>query len=196
MHAFLIVSKKLNDESTVIDKIIKDQKIKREIPFVLQKIEDSRELKKLVKFSFNEKTAIIIDNIDSTTNEALNSFLKNLEEPTQNIFYILKTSNLEAVLPTITSRCQVIIIKDQDTSNSDDSKFKEFMDSNLDYQLEYISKIKDRAEAITFISDLIHYEHQNNKFENQQILLNTLRNLKANGNVSLQLSNFVVTMNR
>ena len=55
MHAFLLINK--NPEE-----FAKEQNAKV-IPFTLQKIEDARELKKLVKFSFSEKTTIIIENV-------------------------------------------------------------------------------------------------------------------------------------
>ena len=75
MHAFLLVN---NDPI----EFAKKQHAKV-IPFTLQKIEDVRELKKFVKFSLSEKTAILIENIDTATPEAANAFLKNLEEPTK-----------------------------------------------------------------------------------------------------------------
>ena len=70
MHAFLIING--NPEE-----FAKKQNAKV-IPFVLQKIEDARELKKFVKFSFAEKTAIVIEKIDKATPQAQNAFLKNL----------------------------------------------------------------------------------------------------------------------
>lgn len=189
MHAFILIG--INTQE-----FVKKQEAKF-IPFVLQKIEDTRELKKLVKFSFSEKTAIVINDIDKATVEASNAFLKNLEEPTKNIIYVLTANNLDNVLPTIVSRCEVIQNKNNvERSNSDQTKMKEFISMNVNQQLEYVGKIKDRGEAIEFVDKLIYLEHQNNNFKNMENYLNTIKNLRANGNVSLQLTNFVVTMNR
>lgn len=188
MHAYILVNNDpidfANKQNTTI------------IPFTLQKIEDSRELKKLVKFSFPEKTAIIIENIDTATNETANAFLKNLEEPTKNIIYILTASNIDNVLPTIISRCQIIKSSTINNSPIDNIQTQNFLNSKFNQQFEIIGKIKDRGEAIKFIEDLIFEEHKNGKFTNMENCLNTIKNLKANGNVSLQLTNFVVTMNR
>lgn len=51
---------------------------------------------------------IIINNIEKATTEATNALLKILEEPPAHTFIILTTSNLHQILPTITSRCQIV----------------------------------------------------------------------------------------
>lgn len=177
MHAFITTG---HD----IDYVAQKEKVKRQIPFQLQKIDDTRELKKLIKFSFSEQTAIIIEDIDKITIEAANAFLKNLEEPTKNIIYILTASNLSNVLPTIISRCEIVRV--QDIENRVQLK-----------QLNYNNalNIKDREEAIKFIEELIYFDHEKNIFNNMENYLTTIKNLKANGNVSLQMTGFVVRMN-
>jgi len=173
MHAFLLINTNPKEFAT-------RQKAKQ-IPFTLQKIEDARELKKFVKFSFFEKTAIIVEDIDKATAETQNAFLKNLEEPSYNLIYILTASNINNVLPTITSRCQVIRIKKEELKIKN-SNYKDALN------------IKDRGEAIKFIENLIHIDHEKNIFKNEENYLQSLKNLKANGNVSLQLLNLVVRM--
>lgn len=190
MHAFLIVNNTNNKPISEIEKIVKIEKIQKLIPFTLQKIEDVRELKKLVKFSFSEKTAILIENIDSATPEASNAFLKNLEEPTKNIIYILTASNLSNVLPTISSRCQ--IMRSSSAIKAIDERLQ-MTKNNTNYKDAL--NIKDRDEAIKFIESMIHVDHEKNNFNNMENYLTTLKNLKANGNVSLQLTAFVVRMN-
>lgn len=48
----------------------------------------------------------IIDGADLLSNEAANCLLKTLEEPVDNILYVLLTSNERLVLSTVISRCQ------------------------------------------------------------------------------------------
>lgn len=192
MHAFLIIgdnAEQLN--KGVIDLVEKEGAT--QIPFTLQKIEDARELKKFVKFSFSTKTAIVISNIDKATNETLNAFLKNLEEPINNIVYILTASNITNVIPTILSRCQIITIKNKKLLI--ENIYADFLKQDIKGKLSFIDKIKDRGDAIRFVENIIHLKHQSNEFKDIQNGLNTLRNLKANGNVSLQLTSFVATMN-
>jgi DNA polymerase-3 subunit delta' len=181
MHAFLLINGDPKEFAT-------KQKAKQ-IPFILQKIEDARELKKFVKFSFFEKTAIIIEDIDKATAETQNAFLKNLEEPSNNLIYILTASNINNVLPTIASRCQIITVH----RDSNASRAKYIVQSeHISYKTAL--NIKDRTEAIKFVENLIHIDHEKNIFKNQENYLHSLKNLKANGNVSLQLLNLVVRM--
>lgn len=176
MHAFLLVN-------TDPIQFAKEQKAKV-ISFELQKIEDTRNLKKLTKFSFSEKTAIVIKDVDNATNEALNAFLKNLEEPNTNLIYVLTATNLKNVLPTIVSRCEVIqsVVPTHQTPASP-INYKDGLN------------IKDRDEALKFVNDLISIDYQKKDFKNMENYLQTLQNLKANGNVSLQMTNLVVRMN-
>ena len=152
--------------------------------FALQKIEDGRDLKKLVKFSYSEKTAILIENIDNATPETLNAFLKNLEEPNKNLIYILTATNLNNVLPTIISRCEIVrTIKTNGQKLITNNKTsKDFLE------------IKDRDEAIKYIENAIFFAKSQNNYKNMENYLYTLKNLKANGNVSLQMTNLLVTM--
>ena len=69
------------------------------------------------------------------------------------------------------------------------------MSQSINKKIEIIGKIKDRTEAIDFVEDLIILEKENNNYLNMQNFLETLKNLKLNGNVSLQLTNLIVRMN-
>lgn len=181
MHAFLLTN------SDPVD-FAKKQNAKI-IPFTLQKIENVRELKKLVKFSFSEKTAIVIKDIDNITTEAANAFLKDLEEPTKNIVYVLTASNLNNVLPTIASRCEIVKVLS--------TKYK-VLSTHTNYKDAL--NIKDRDEAIKFVENYLFYLESNLTHNPQlttacQTCLTTIKNLKANGNVALQMTNLVVRMN-
>jgi DNA polymerase III delta' subunit len=54
------------------------------------------------------KTVAIIDGIDVMNKESANALLKTLEEPPPGTHIILLTDRMQAVLPTIISRCQVL----------------------------------------------------------------------------------------
>ncbi|MDY6786556.1 MAG: hypothetical protein SVK54_00345, partial [candidate division WOR-3 bacterium] len=51
---------------------------------------------------------IIVKNIERMRKEASNSFLKLLEEPPSDTVLILTTDNINYILPTIISRCQIL----------------------------------------------------------------------------------------
>lgn len=52
----------------------------------------------------------IINNVDASTEEAQNKLLKILEEPPENVYFLLGATSEEKVLPTIKSRCDKIKI--------------------------------------------------------------------------------------
>ncbi|WP_125154556.1 DNA polymerase III subunit delta' [Clostridium rectalis] len=54
-----------------------------------------------------DKKVVIIHNADCMTIEAQNSFLKTIEEPPQGVFIFMLCENLENLLDTIKSRCQI-----------------------------------------------------------------------------------------
>ncbi len=71
-------------------------------------VEDARNILETVQFvPISGKYKIyIIDEVHMLTMEAFNTLLKTLEEPPQNLVFILATTELHKVLETIQSRCQ------------------------------------------------------------------------------------------
>ena len=65
------------------------------------------------KTAFETKGVMIyiINLVENMTLEAVNSVLKFLEEPESEIYAFLTTNNVNNVLPTIVSRCQVLPLK-------------------------------------------------------------------------------------
>lgn len=69
------------------------------------------------KSSLEGKAKIyIINYIENATTVAVNSLLRFLEEPDENLYAILTTANINSVLPTIVSRCQNIHLKNVEKS--------------------------------------------------------------------------------
>ena len=75
------------------------------------KIDQIREMISYTRFgpSFGKWKVCIIDDAQSMTNEAANSFLKTLEEPLPNIVFLLLAESEVGLPKTIMSRCQKII---------------------------------------------------------------------------------------
>ncbi|MCL2173937.1 AAA family ATPase [Candidatus Saccharibacteria bacterium] len=71
-------------------------------------IDDIRDLRTLVRSRRSDPLCIIIDEAEKMTDKAPEAFLKSLEEPTPQVFYIL-TTHLPTRLPaTIKSRAQIV----------------------------------------------------------------------------------------
>ncbi len=64
--------------------------------------------KAFLKPNEGEKTVVILAGIETMRKEAANAFLKLLEEPAENLIFVLLTDHPDALLPTIRSRCQQI----------------------------------------------------------------------------------------
>ena len=74
--------------------------------------DDIKELIKNLSMTsqFNNAKVYIIDQAEKLNDFACNALLKTLEEPQSNIYAFLLTSNIDMVLPTISSRCQKVFI--------------------------------------------------------------------------------------
>jgi DNA polymerase III delta prime subunit len=201
MHAFLIVGNSGEGIKSKIEDLRKKLQAKI-LEFPLSKIEDVRNLNNLIRLSFDEPTLIVSERIHEAGEEALNAFLKNLEEPQENIYFAITTPAIGKVLPTIVSRCQIIKSTNlQIYKSANDEGVEKFLGMTIGEKLGYIDKIKDRQEAIGLVentvnllhgklhSDTVKYSYIASALE---AATETLTRLKANGNVNLQLTNFVI----
>lgn len=105
----------------------------------------------------SKRKIYIINNCQNMTPQAANTFLKTLEEPPSDTVIILLTENINLLLPTIVSRCQVF--KFRDISRN---KIKEFLIANYSLSDEraeliagYSNGILNKAANIACGKDLI-----------------------------------------
>lgn len=104
---------------------------------------DIQELQKDIKikpFKGNRKVYIICQ-ADNITPEAQNSFLKTLEEPPDFATIILTTVNKEKLLPTIVSRCQLVVFNYVQISKVEDMLVNKF--NNTNEQASFISNFSN-----------------------------------------------------
>ncbi len=92
---------KYSDESTHLDIIEIDAASNNSV-------EDIRDLREKVQVapSSAKKKIYIIDEVHMLSKSAFNALLKTLEEPPEHVVFILATTNLEKLPPTIVSRVQ------------------------------------------------------------------------------------------
>lgn len=88
----------------------------------------------------------IIDEVHMLTAEAFNALLKTLEEPPPHVKFILATTELHKVLPTISSRCQRFEFRRIDVKDSS-ARLEEVA------QKENVQLDHDAAELISRLSD-------------------------------------------
>ena len=114
MHSYIIVGNKADAIKKA--NTISPYKIIQEIDtFIIETnenigIDTIRDIKKFLQSKPYKNThqIIFIYHADLLTPQAQNSFLKTLEEPPPNTLIFLSTSNIDKLLPTVISRCQVI----------------------------------------------------------------------------------------
>lgn len=81
------------------------------------KKQDIQDLEDFTSMSSVEKGHIscyVINHVENISVEGINALLKTIEEPSGNTIAFLTTSNVEAVLPTIVSRCERVKIETPD----------------------------------------------------------------------------------
>lgn len=138
---------------------------------------------------------IVIPDATKLTPESANAFLKTLEEPPEATHFILGAERLNAILPTIQSRCQIIsdvgvTALEQSTIPLPFSKNKPLHD--------YFQLAKELASSDQSLTDILttwlisatQQPNTNTTNAHQQIMLHYLQLAKHNPNRRLFLDNF------
>lgn len=73
------------------------------------RVEEMRELQEVIPYApvRDRYKVVILDEVHMLSRHAFNALLKTLEEPPPSVIFVLATTELQKVLPTILSRCQV-----------------------------------------------------------------------------------------
>ncbi len=95
-------------------------------------VDDARNILEKVQYAplHGKYKIYIIDEVHMLTNEASNALLKTLEEPPENVIFILATTESHKVLETIVSRCQRY-------------DFRRITTSDIVKRLDFIAKSED-----------------------------------------------------
>ena len=104
-----------------------------------------------VKPIFANKKVFIIRDIDKGMETAQNKLLKTLEEPENNVYFILTTTNSDLVLPTIRSRCVKSVL-----GKLSEKEIQHFLGENENFSLAYALSdgLIGKAEKLTLKKDL------------------------------------------
>ncbi len=164
-----------------------------------RKVEDARDILEKVYYapSIGKNKIYIIDEVHMLTKEAFNTLLKTLEEPPENLIFILATTESHKVLETIVSRCQKF-------------DFRRITVKDIENRLKYVAKqenINIEDSAIEFIAkksagglrDALALLDQSSvlAIENEVITKNNIASLL--GNISdddlFELSNTIIEKN-
>lgn len=202
MHAYLIVS--TNQEATdhTLKQLITQVKALR-MDFTLTKIDEVRRLTNFVRLTITQPTAVVISDINQASLQAQNAFLKQLEEPQPNLYYLLTATNLYQLAPTIVSRCRVIKLPTIPKTPS--QPLQGFPRLSLGQKLQAISQVRRRDEALEYTSALLETYHRQlikpagfdqikTASRNLELINQCYGNLKGNGNIFLHLANLAINL--
>ncbi len=112
-------------------------------------IDQIRELRESVHYapSKGKKKVYIIDEFHMLTKEAFNALLKTLEEPPEHVVFILATTEIDRIPPTILSRCQKFIFR-HIPKETMVKTLKEICDrENVTYEEEALNVIATASEG-------------------------------------------------
>lgn len=182
-HAFLFSNSDYNDINSCIEGILNKYIFKGNLPLInnpdVYFIEPEKNIikKELIKqleenlstmSQISNNKVYIIKECDKLNDYSANSLLKILEEPSENIYAFLFTKNIERVMLTIKSRCQ-IIYKPNGSLESINALYN---DDEIKKTLSILNKIEDNgAKSIVYNSDL----YKNLEKEDLKKVLNILQ---------------------
>lgn len=123
----------------------------------------------------------LLKNIENSSTVAMNSLLKFLEEPVEGVYAILTTKNINKVLPTIQSRCQIVHLLPESKESIQLELFHQKVEEEDSYVLSQLFSSYEAAyefgltddyreiklQVLNFIEDL--YLNPINLLINQQI---------------------------
>ena len=161
---------------------------------------------------FNNKKVYIIDITEYLSDTVFNAILKTLEEPKEGIYAILISNNIDAVKPTIVSRCQKIFL----TSSTDKLELSDEIEEIANNLIDSIEEngpktiaknykmyniITDRDKFVQILKTMMNEYHKvlksiieekNDDFLNKKILENN--NLTSILNKMLIIDNTINLM--
>ena len=135
-------------------------------------IDEIRELREKVKFYPGEGKykVYIIDEVHMLTTGAFNALLKTLEEPPENVIFVLATTEPHKVIPTIMSRCQRFdfsLISEKEIESHLEYICKE---EDIDYEVAALNLIARSSQgglrdALSILDQAVSYTGENIKTE-------------------------------
>lgn len=175
MNSFILIAKDQIKKDGYIEKFCVNQKISpfdkttitTDTPSI--GIEIIRDMQKGIFFKpfKGEKKIIIIKQAEKLTQEAQNALLKILEEPPLHTFFFLSATAEQAFLPTILSRCKVVVLEEENVLSTPEeekqlySEYRLLMSNNIGAKLSLAEKLAtDREKSRLWIEKMISVLHQ------------------------------------
>lgn len=105
----------------------------------------------VLKPNEGRRTIVILTGVDTMRKESANAFLKLLEEPSNNLMFILTADSTDGLLPTIVSRCQQIRLQPLSTDEITNALVN--FDDIKKQDAEFLARISDGNYSLTRFLD-------------------------------------------
>ena len=133
-------------------------------------IEELQEAFSKVSLEVNGKKIYIIHLFEKATVGAMNSLLKFLEEPVDDVVAIITTQNISKILATIISRCQLIRLKDYSSLDLENYLISEGYDAEDAYlSSKMFANVNDAKE---YLKNQEYMQIKDASLETMKVILN------------------------
>lgn len=162
-------------------------------------IDTARQISNEITYSpLDEQVRIfVLLGFEQATIEAQNALLKLLESSANQTQFWLVTQNLNRVLPTIQSRCELVTVPKARVVLKENSEvlpaqiFLQLQQASIPECIELAGKYSDRTAALNLVTSLLNWLTQQTEFIPSASQLQTLQTafarLEQNANVKLAL---------
>lgn len=174
---------------------------------------------------FSKYNVYIVKDASKFNASSANTLLKFLEEPEDDIIGFFIVNNLQNVIPTIRSRCQILSCRYNNINEDKNILYKQQIveyleniyknDEDLLYnRLTMVKVFEERSEWEEFFKSMLYFflsyyknydiETNNYKFKIEKddiisavnLVKDSIKSVKANGNVEIILDRFVIEMRK
>ncbi|MCK9575622.1 MAG: DNA polymerase III subunit gamma/tau [Clostridia bacterium] len=161
------------------------------------KVDEIRELREKVKYSplSGKYKVYIIDEVHMLTDSAFNALLKTLEEPPAHALFILATTEVQKLPPTILSRCMRFDFKLISEKQLSELLISILTDINVEYELEAVKLIASSGQGS--VRDMLSIADMCVAYSTSKITYNDVLNIlgAVNKGVLVSLVNSILTYN-
>lgn len=118
---------------------------------------------------------VIMEDTSVMTHEAQNALLKTLEEPPEGAILILGAPSEANLLPTILSRCQIVVLTEHSEYNNYNiynDYIKKLINSGIEDRFEYIANLKEKEEFLHALTYFFRQQLINREVTKKTIVQN------------------------
>ena len=132
---------------------------------------------------------IVIEGAEQLTPEAGNALLKSLEEPSDNVVFMLLAPTVARLMPTLRSRAQMVTAGTTVSALYEEkiTAAKHFFTQGIPERFAQIAQLADRGEQLALAEGLLHYSQQHKNYSFAAWLQEKFVKTQKSGNIRLLL---------